>query len=94
MSTELKDQIKALVGSAPADVWVVKHVIRKIVENIGEVTSDDVRFYVKEFKPSSMIVGSAFQQLVKDGFLEKRGTKKTDVRSSRGRDIAVYVQAQ
>jgi hypothetical protein len=94
MATELKDQIASLVGSAPADTWVVKQVIRKIVQHTGQVTSDDVRFYVKEFKPSSMVVGSAFRQLVQDGFLEKKGTKKTDIRSSKGRDIAVYVQAQ
>ena len=92
MSTELKDQIMNLVGSAPADAWVVKEVIRKIVQNIGKVTSDDVRFYVKEFKPSSMVIGAAFRQLVQEGFLEKNGTKKTNVRSSKGRDIAVYVQ--
>lgn len=94
MSAELKTQVYDIIGDKPADTWKVKEVIRKIIEHTSTATSDDVRFYVKKFTPSNMIIGAAFQQLVQEGFLKKQGTKKTDVKSSKGRDIAVYVQAQ
>ena len=88
--TELKDRMSALVGKAPADIWTVKQAIKLILQYTGEVSSDDIRFYIKKFNPSSAIVGTAFRQLVKDGTLSRSGTKKTELKSSKGRDIAVY----
>ena len=90
MSSELKDEVKKLVGNEPANVHTVKEVIKVVLRYTGEVSSDDVRFYVKRFDPSTMIIGNAFRSLVSDGVLAKKGTKKTDLKSSKSRDIAVY----
>lgn len=92
-TNELKKRIKTLVGNVPADIWTVKTVIKLILQYTGQVSSDDVRFYIKEFRPSPAIVGTAFRQLVNDGVLKKTGTKKTDIKSSKGRDIAVFQPA-
>lgn len=90
MSAELKAEVTKLVGENPANVYVVKDVIKLILQHTGEVSSDDVRFYVDKFDPSTMIIGNAFKSLVDDGILVKKGTKKTDLKSSKSRDIAVY----
>lgn len=93
MSSELKDEVRKAVGNRPASSYVVKEVIKIILRYTGEVSSDDVRFYVSEFDPSTMVIGTAFKALVNDGILKKKGFKKTDLKSSKGRDIAVYVAA-
>lgn len=93
MSSELKDEVRKAVGDKPANIHTVKEVIKIILRYTGEVSSDDVRFYVNEFDPSTMVIGSAFRALVGDGIIQKSGHKKTDLKSSKGRDIAVYVAA-
>lgn len=93
MSSELKDEVRKAVGSIPANIHTVKEVIKIILRYTGEVSSDDVRFYVSQFDPSTMVIGNAFRTLVSDGILKKKGFKKTDLKSSKGRDIAVYVAA-
>jgi hypothetical protein len=90
MSSELRDEVRRVVGDEPADVNIVKSVIKLILQYTGEVSSDDVRFYISRFNPSTMIIGNAFRSLVANGILEKNGTKKTDLKSSKSRDIAVY----
>ena len=90
MSSELKDEVKKLVGNEPANVHTVKEVIKAVLRYTGEVSSDDVRFYVNKFDPSTMVIGNAFRSLISDGVLSKKGTKKTDLKSSKSRDIAVY----
>lgn len=87
---ELKERVRELVGEEPADFYKVKAAILLVLKYTNEVSSDDIRFYIKEFKPSSAIVGSAFQSLVKDEKIRKKGYKQTDVKTSKGRDIAVY----
>ena len=94
MSSELRDEVRRTVGSEPADVHTVKKVIKIILQYTGEVSSDDVRFYVSRFHPSTMVIGNAFRALVADGILQKKGFKKTDLKTSKGRDIAVYVAAR
>lgn len=93
MSSELKDEVFKVVGNGSANIHAVKEIIKIILRYTGEVSSDDVRFYVNNFDPSTMVIGSAFRALVSEGFLQKRGYKKTDLKSSKGRDIAVYVVA-
>lgn len=90
MSSELRDEVRKIVGDGPANVHTVKEVIKIVLQHTGEVSSDDVRFYVNRFDPSTMIIGNAFRSLVASGVLEKKGTKKTDLKSSKSRDIAVY----
>jgi hypothetical protein len=87
---DLKDKIQSFVGTRSAGMHMVKEVIKLIVKYTGEVCSDDVRFYVKSFDPSPAVIGTAFRQLVKEGTITKCGTKPTDIKSSKGRDIAVF----
>lgn len=91
---ELKKRIAELTRGVPANFLMVKEAIKLILKYTGEVSSDDVRFYIKEFTPSSAIVGSAFMALVQEGFVEKQGRKPTDLKSSKGREIAVYKLVQ
>ena len=88
--SDLKDRVKSLVGTRPAGMHTIKEVIKLVVKYTGQVCSDDVRFYVKKFDPSPAVIGTAFRHLVKDGVIKKTGTKPTDIKSSKGRDIAVF----
>lgn len=89
---ELRERVREIIGDKPADIYKIKKVILLVLQYTKEVSSDDVRFYVKSFKPSSQVIGTAFKTLVEEGVIVKKGTKKTDVKSSKGRDIAVYKQ--
>ena len=89
---ELKQRIRELVGDQPADIYKLKKVILLILQYTKEVSSDDVRFYVKSYKPSSMVVGTAFKALVQEGVIVKKGTKKSEVQTTHSREISVYKQ--
>ena len=93
MSSELKTEIAGILKGKPANVYTVKDVVKAIVRNTGTVSSDDVRFYVDEFEPSSQVIGAVFQNLVQAGFLEKVDDRKSTVPSSHGRSISVFAQA-
>lgn len=90
MSSELKKQVKELVGDKPANFHTTKEVIKLIVMHTEEVSSDDVRFYVDRFEPSTAVIGMAFKSLVEEGKLVKGGRKPTDLKSSKSREIVVY----
>lgn len=91
MGEALSKQIRELLNDKPAKLGQVKEIIKLILMHTGEVTSDDVRFFVDEFDPSSMIVGTAFRQLIQEGAIRKDGNRKTDLKTSKGRNIAVYI---
>lgn len=86
----LKSEIQNLVGEAPADCWITKKVIQKILRYTGEVSSDDVRFYVKAFRPSTKVIGMAFNQLIEAGEIREKGSKKTEIKEGKGRKIPIY----
>lgn len=89
---ELKERVKEIVKDKPANIYKIKKIIMLILQYTKEVSSDDVRFYVKTFDPSTLVIGTAFKLLVEEGVIVKKGTKKSDIRTSKGRDIAVYKQ--
>lgn len=90
MSAELKKLVKKAVGSKPATHHTVMEVAKLIAMHKGRVTSDDVRFYITRFDPSAAVVGSALKALVTKGTLRKSGYVQTEVKTSKGRQIAEY----
>jgi hypothetical protein len=94
MSTELKNEVLRLIGDKPPTCDTVQLVIELILQNTGEVSSDDVRFYIKEFEKSRKVIGAAIKELIRKGKLEEVEMRRTDVGSSHGRKIAVYRQPQ
>lgn len=88
--SELKRRVIQTVDGRAADFHLTKKVIKLILQYTGEVSSDDVRFYVKEFSPSRAVIGKVFQTLVHDKEIVRSGDKPSDIKTSHGRRVAVY----